>query len=555
MNQLIIDNDTQRVTQKDATDVAPVTSVSSLSGGGLFTQATQTPIISAVTGLQRGFESVLPLRKSLVENPQVGLITGIGEADAASGTDCNIYPSAGQFKICYINNYPFARYGMKSRSLDLTDVGLVDNDWTNQNQSIVGSPFANDARTGLAPSVAGGQYQNIARSTISKIIAEMAFSSSVTWGRQMLYGNPADDTGTDSIRRMRGLQLLINDDYSDAVTGVDCARVDSLVTDFNNGSVEADTNALVGLIVDYIASFEQRQALMGFQSRWDGFLVMHFNLFRKLVFAWADTFYSYRTALNTSTEARIDAIALQKMRMDMLNGGYLISDTGNIPVITDPAVISTEDQGVYTSDIWFVNRSVNGQPTTYIEYLPMNTETTAQGAIRAMMGENKFQVTDDGRFLMWRNTEGSCIRLTMAYRTRLRVDTPFLCGVINNVNYTPNLLIQDTPFPGDAGYLNGGVTGPFVGAPGTVVSISACADIGAGEMTFTVDEAFSCEAAGGVEVVVGSTVIPGVVSAGAGTTSVSIDFTTAATPAFLQAITCADFTFVGATLRCPYQAA
>lgn len=553
MNHLIIDHKMQQVTTKDASDVAPVNSVPSLATGGLFTQAVQSPLISAVTGLQRGLETVLPLRESLVENPTVGLITGIDEASAASGSDCNVYPTAGQFKLCHISNYPFGKYGMKSRSLDLTDVGLVDNDWTNQGQTIVGSPFANDARTGLAPAGLGNQYRDTARSTIAKIVAEMAFSSSVTWGRQMLYGNPADDTGVDSIRRMRGLSLLINDNYSDSVTGVDCARVDSLVTDFAGKSVESNTNELVGLIVDYIAAFEQRQALMGFQTRWDGFLVMHFNLFRKLVFAWADTFYSYRTALNTTTEARIDAIALQNMRMQMLNGGYLISDTGNIPVITDPAVIETVDQGVYTSDIWFVNRSVNNTPTTYIEYLPMNRDTTALGAIRAMMGEGKFEVTDNGRFLLWRNSEGSCIRLNMAYRPRLRVDTPFLCGVINNVDYTPNLLIQDTPFPGDSGYLNGGVTGPYAGAPGTVVSITACADDAAGELTFTVDEAFSCAAAGGVEVVIGSTVIPGVVSAGAGTTSVSVDFTTAATPAFLQAIECADFAFVGATLRCPYQ--
>ena len=548
MNQLLLDT-----TTKDVTDVAPVNSVTSLAQGGLFTQASQQPIISAVTGLQRGFETLLPLRASLVENPTVKLITGIEESSVASGSDCNIYPTAGQFKVCHISNYPFGKYGMKSRSLDLTDVGLVDNDWTNQNQNVIGSPFANSPRTGLAPSSASGQYQDVARSTIAKIISEMAFSSSVTWGRQMLYGNPANDTGVDSIRRMRGLSLLINDDYSDNVTGVDCARVDSLVTDFTGKSVESNTNELVSTIVDYIAAFEQRQALMGFQTRWDGFMVMHYNLFRKLVFSWADTFYSYRTALNTTTEARIDAIALQNMRMQMLNGGYLISDTGNIPVITDPAVIETVEEGVYTSDIWFVNRSVNNVPTTYIEYLPMNTDTTALGAIRAMMGEGKFSVTDNGRFLLWRNTEGSCIRINMAYRTRLRVDTPFLCGVINNVDYTPNLLIQDTPFPGDAGYLNGGVTGPYAGAPGTIVTISACADVGAGELTFTVDELFSCDAAGGVQVVVGTTVIPGVVSAGAGTDTVTVDFTTAATPAFLQAIICADFTFVGATLRCPFQ--
>ena len=89
---------------------------------------------------------------------------------------------------------------------------------------------------------------------------------------------------------------------------------------------------------------------------------------------------------------------------------------------------------------------------------------------------------------------------------------------------------------------------------GTEVEITACADTAPGELTFTVSEAFSCDAIGGVEVVFSSgLVIPGVVGAGVGTTSVLVDFTTAATPAFLQAVECADFTFVGATLRCPFQ--
>ena len=546
MNDLVL-------TQKDDLTVGPANGTSSIAAGGLFSVASQTPLISAVTGLQRGFETMLPIRYSKIENPTVKLITGISEAGAASGNDCNIYPEAGQFKVCHISDYPFARYGMKSRSLDLTEVGLVDNDWTNQGQTIVGSPFANDPRTGLAPASTTGEYAQIARSTISKLISEMAFSATVNWGREMLYGNPANNTGVDSIRRMRGLQLLINDNYSDSVTGVDCARVDSLVTNFN-ATVAGDTNRLIGLIVDYIAVFEQRQALMGFQTRWDGFMVMHFNLFRQLVFVWAETFYTYRSALNTSNVANYDGIRLAQMRNEMLNGGYLITDTGNIPVVTDPAVIETVDRGEYTSDIWFVNRTVNNTPTTYIEYLPMDTDTTALGAIRSMLGQNKFAVTDNGRFLMWRNTEGTCIRISMAYRPRLRVDTPFLCGVINNVSYVPNLLIQETPFPGDAGYLNGGVTGPFAGAPGTEVEISACADTAAGELTFTVSEAFDCGATGGVQVVFSNgMIIPAIVGGGAGTTSVLVDFTTAATPAFLQAVECADFTFVGATLRCPFQ--
>ncbi|MCA9979939.1 MAG: hypothetical protein KDD89_03885 [Anaerolineales bacterium] len=548
----------QLVTYKDTANVGPATNVATVAEGGLFSKVAQDPLISAVVGLRSGFESRLPVRYSRIENPTVGIITGIDEDSDPSGNDCNIYPTAGLFKMCYVNNYPFAKYGMKSRSVDLTEVGQVDNNWTNANATITGNPFAPTLPPSAtnAPAGAGafGAYQMLAQRDDLKAYAEMMFSASVSYGRECLYGNPANDVTTNSIKHMRGLSLLINDNYSDAVTGVDCARVDSKIIDFSGKSVEANTNELVGNIIDMIALFEARQKAMGFQERWDGFLVMHPNLFRKLVFAWPATFASYRTALNTSTEARVDAMMLQNQRIGMLQGSYLIGDMGNIEVVQDISVIEDVDLGVYTSDIWFVNRRVNNTPTTYVEYLPLNNPATARGAIETFGASSKYSILDNGKFLTFWQSEGTCVRSNMVWRPRLRVDTPFLCGAINDIDYTPNFVINETPYPSDSGYISGGVTGPYAGAPGTEVSITACADDAAGELTFTVDEAFNCDAAGGVQVVFSDgLVIPAVISAGAGTTSVSVDFTTAATPTTLQAVACADFTFVGATLRCPYR--
>ena len=269
---------------------------------------------------------------------------------------------------------------------------------------------------------------------------------------------------------------------------------------------------------------------------------------------WPDTYYSYRTATNTSTISNLDAVALENMRRDMRNSGYLITDRGNLRVVTDPAVIeSVGTVGTTSSDIWFVNREFMGQRTSYVEYLPFNKDTTAMGAYRTMLNENKFKVTDGGRFLVWGNTEGTCIRTNMVYRSRLRIDAPFLCAVMTNVEYSPDQVIQETPFPGDAGYLNGGVTGPYQGADGTVVNITVCTDNAAGILDFTVDEAFSCTEGGTVNVIVEGTTIPGVVT-GVGTTAITVDFTDGAvTPAFYATLVCADFTFVGGQVVCPYQ--
>ena len=269
------------ITQKDNTTVGPANGVESLSSGGLFTQVAQDPVISAVVGLKMGFESMLPAVPSLIESPQVKIITGIEEASAASGLDCGKYPEAGGFKLCHINDYPFGKYGMKSRSIDMTEVGLVSNNWTNQNQPVVGNPFGPDGKMNAAPSGIPS-YADIARNTTAKIFNEMAFSATVTYGRECLYGNPANnDPATSSVRSMRGLSLLINDNYSDSVTGVDCDRVDSIVIDNTGLTVENDTSIIVQRVVDTLAVLEQRKYLMGDSlSPWinDGFAVMHFKL-------------------------------------------------------------------------------------------------------------------------------------------------------------------------------------------------------------------------------------------------------------------------------------
>ena len=550
----------QTIQYKDNANVGPANDVSSIGAGGLFSQVGQNPVISSVTGLKRGFESMLPVRGSLIDNPQVKIITGIDEATAASGDDCGKYPTAGQFKVCHINDYPFAKYGMKSRTVDLTEIGLVNSNWTNQMQDVIGDPFMNDARTDGYPNSLKPSYRDIARRTISKILNEMSFSASVEYGRQCLYGNPANNSpATSDVREMRGLSLLINDNYRDSVTGVSCDRVDSIVQDMAGLTVENDTSVIIQRFVDILATLEQRQFLMGGAEAWDGFVVMHFNLFRKLVNNWPDTYYSYRTAANTSTIANLDSVRLQEMRTQMLTGNYLISDRGNIPVITDPAVIEgVGTVGTTTSDIWFVNRTFMGQPTSYVEYLPFNMSQTAQGAIRALAGQYKYRVTDNGRFLVWNNTENTCIRASMVYRPRLRIDTPFLCATMQNVEYSPDLLIQETPFPSDSGYLNGGVTGPYAGAEGTTATISACADVAAGELDFTLDNQFDWKLDNTVYVTIGDVQIPAKTTAIDNSAPfapvVTVDFTDAAvTPAFYATLTCADLSFVGGQLITPFQ--
>jgi hypothetical protein len=246
---------------------------------------------------------------------------------------------------------------------------------------------------------------------------------------------------------------------------------------------------------------------------------------------------------------------LVDMMTDMLNGEYLLGDGGRIPVVCDVAVEETIDEGTHTSTISFVNNRVRGTVTAYQDFFPFNLDQTAQGMIRRLgNGELFHRVVDNGRFLVhYLPPTGSCYGLEVEWKTRPRLNCPWLCARIDLVSYVPDpFAIDETPFPGDADYLNGGTTGPLPGAPGTEATITACADVAPGEVTFTLATVLNCTLGTNVLVIVGNTQIPAVIGAGNNTDEVTIDFTTAATPVPLQALDCADLTFVGGTVRCNF---
>lgn len=545
----------------------PASTVYTHGRGGLFQPAAQREVFSALIGLQEGFEATLPLKKSFETSPSVYIITGIGEVDLDTPTtsDCGDYPAAAKIKRCQIGYYPFGSFGMESQSIDLRAAGRLADRGDFRDYIMNGTPFyPGSAKTLIPGSIGTANYSALMNNDGAKILAELAQSMNVAYGRDAIYANPANNTAV--LQYYRGLDLLINNNYSDFVTGVACERVDSLVLDFETitgdspANINTYSNEIVRAIVETLARLARRSQLMGLGRRWDGKLVMHYNLFRELVFLWASTYYSYRVALNTSSQAWNDGQQLAKMTQDMLNGSYLIGDMGNIPVITDPALIETinEETGLHTSTIYFVNYTANGVVTTYEEYFPLNTDYTAEGMLKRLAGDwsGKYQIVDDGRFMIhYKPPQNFCIQLTAHWQARLRVDTPFLCARIDNVSYTPDpFAVDETPFPQDSNYINGGTAGPLAGADvGTLSTIVSDADGGgAGIIIFTLNQALTCP--NGTAVIAisgdGNTSVPGVISAGGGTATVTVNFTTGATPAVLQAITTASIQFDNGILKC-----
>jgi hypothetical protein len=519
--------------------------VAPLALGGMFSLAGQNPVISAVVGLRGGLASYLPAFPSRTQDPTVDIITGITDVGAFTGDDCGNFETAGKFKLCKIGNYPFGTYGLISEEINVLDANLIANEWVNQDRTVVGSPFAGSMMQpagGIA-----GTYPNIVRSVYSKVLASLGFSALVRYGRELISGNPSNDVNTNSVRHMRGIELLINDNYTDQVSGQDCGRVDSLVVEHDG---DCDTT-LVCKIIDALAVLHARHSAMGYPGEWDGFMLINPNLYRSLVQIWPNAYYTYRNSFaagDVNSVLNLDAYQAQRQREQMMAGSFLITDYGQLPVVQDIAVDDEE--------LFLVNRTIGNTYTTYIEYLPLGFGDNVATLFRNLWG-SEYQATDNNRFLLWKIVNNLCIKLGIVWRSRLRVDAPFLSARIEGITCTGCLEsnIFPTPFPDDDNYLNGGVAGPYVGAPGTVRTITECADVGegGGVVTFTLNGAFSCTSGGVAEVVIGSLVIPVVVTINENGT-VEADFTDdTVTPAFFATVECEDLDFAGAQLRCPYQ--
>lgn len=525
--------------------------------GGLFnTPAVEQRLFSAMYLPRRGLQDVLPVKPSRYTNPRVGIITGVTvtTGDEPDGT-CDDPPTAGDLKYCVINDYPFGRFSRQTKVIDVSTIGRLEDRADFDDYRVAGNPFNKVVSEANRPTMPGmDSLAGAANREILKALVPFGVAMQRDFSRLFYSGNPTNNTPNRGYQEFRGLDLLINNSYSDMVSGNDCDRVDSYIASFSDAAIETNVNAIVRQIVEITNLLERRAEVMGLDpASWA--LSMPYNLFRVLVFVWASTYYTYRISVNTSNQAQWSGDMLMNLTLDMYRNRYLVVDGGRIPVITDDAITETVvGGGVYESEIKWIPLTVlgNSERVTYMEYFDYSAPGAALESLKTWGGNLRayYDWFDNGRFMVhYKPPNNFCVQLLAVTEPRVRLDTPWLAARLTDIRYTP-IIPQESPFPGDSTYLNGGNTGPNPGALGTQRTVTECADDSAGILVFALDGVLNCTLGTNVIVTVEGVTIPGVISAGNNSDTVTIDFTTAATPTFLQAVTCADFTFVGATVTC-----
>lgn len=539
--------------------------------GGLFnTPCVDRALFSAMTLPRRGLASLLPVFPSQIDSPQVGIITGVTATDedpdsndAITG-ECGRGPSAGNLKLCVINDYPFGDYSRSTKSINIRRAGRMACRTDTFDYSVIGNPFnANSLPTPYVPGAPGMMdIGNAPNGEAEKALFELG----VAWSRDMakaLYaGNPAGAWNEWS-RPFRGLDLLINDNYADLISGNDCPRVDSIVQDFatwTGGTVDIETHAaeIMQAIVEITAALYRRASLMGLDPIRLA-VSMPYNLFRKLTYLWPCSYYTGWCTPATGYTGNLSVEAQARLTQEMQDGMYLLVggsyNGGRLPVVVDDAIAETPvvqtarlDSTIY----WVTTHVLSTRIVTYMEYFNYAGPFGAMNAANRFGQSQNYMVTDAGRFLLHRITpEGTCIQLAAYTEPRVRVDTPYLCARLHNVEYTPFAVANESPFPEDSTFLNGGNYGPNPGARGTCATITDCDNVSPGVLDLTVDALIYCADAPfntNVKITLkDGTVLLGYISAGGDTLSPTVTF-----EGFLATITCSDFDFVGATICCNF---
>ena len=434
--------------------------------GGLFSNpALESPIFSSMILPDGGLMDRIPAYPSQLANPLYGIFTGVTATTGSEPTGpCDDFPVAGLSKLCMQTSY-FARQGRMTPVMEVDRMGLLQDRGEHVDFRFMGNPLVRS--TANSPTIAGMQGSTgWVNNEIGKKLFELAVAWKRDFAREFYTGNPTNNTSGGGRKYYRGMDLLINTGYRDAITDVACVAADSIVRSFGNLDIASNGATLVRTITNMYRNLRYLASHAGLNPvKWA--ITMRWSAFYEITEVWPCAYLTYRCSnLATgstnfvSTEAQIRL--RDEMRGDIYgqSGQYLMIDGERVEVIIDDAI--TEDgigAGTFQSAIYFVPLTVlGGVPVTYMEYLNYNAPNGALESAQAMAPEGSYRTSDDGRFLWHKKPPTNfCVQMLAKTEPRLVLRTPYLAARLTGVRYTP-VQHEREPFTDSTYFVNGGQT-------------------------------------------------------------------------------------------------
>lgn len=410
---------------------------------GLFaTPGVKDPVISAVLLPQSSIASRIPSRTTRIINELYGYVT---EANVGSGTEpagpCDDPPVAGDFKTAVVA-LPLGRYSRQSKVIDLSAHGLQLNRGVTRPVGMVGG-LQTDLP--IVPSVANQGVSSVARTAFANAITSLGIAFLRLLGPQMYTGNPTNNNAGGGYKEFKGLNLMVNTGYTDAVAATAAPALDSDVRTFASANISTNPNGdvLVATLTNMIRNLKKRAEDVGLAPTTHA-LAMRWSAFMEITEVWPCSYLSYRCqSASASKVLSLDAGDVMALRDGMRNDKYLLVDGERIEVIIDDFIVETRPDSVgapndFLSDIYILPMTYAGNRAgVFMEFVDFAAEGGLMQAADAFGVQSQFMATDGGRWVIHRKPANNfCAQILGLTMPRLILEVPHLAGRLSNVRYS-----------------------------------------------------------------------------------------------------------------------
>ena len=394
------------------------------------------------------------LERSEYTEERLELQTGVTEDSGSNAENyCGDPPAPGQAKFCNQMFY-FGEWYMRDPMQVIPKVGQLRHR-ADVPKSIINSPPQNNP---LMPEMLYG-FPPDSRSLLRYGLYLVGVSLERSLEHVLIQGNRAlasANTQSGWISEFDGLDQQIGTGKADAITGTLCPALDSAVLDFSAdigatmsgcGTGRDITMALTGMV----HSLRLTANKGGFSGVQWAFIGPH-ELFYELTYQIA---CNYATTRCANTFIRDDARIVRDQQLDMLNNAYILVNGVRYPYIASEGVANDGiGENQFETNLYFVPLSyAGGTPLLRLEYFPMDNEWLREFA------DANIEIMNNGMYLMASGMTRLCKEHYFASRMRLILETPWLAGRIDNIQYCYNAAEgTHNAIPGQSYYYDGGVT-------------------------------------------------------------------------------------------------
>ena len=257
-----------------------------------------------------------------------------------------------------------------------------------------------------------------------------------------------------------GIDSMIKTGYTDVKTSQVCAAMDSVVITFGadvGATIPSEPAAsprnITVAISELVRAVKNRARKMGYGANVSWYFLMREEAFHRVVEEYSCSYATYRCDNGSAGQPfNTDTTATNNLRLQMMSGQYLLVDGSPVPVVFSEGIPQTNSAGTFTSDIYLIPDSWNGQKLTYLQYFPMDNGYATE--FRNFIGADNMTVLNNGLWIAGERSTGLCKEYHFGSKMRLIMETPFLAGRLDNVSYYFTTEIRNA-LPGSSFYADG----------------------------------------------------------------------------------------------------